>query len=500
VADTLKTSLGPKGMDKMMVSPDGEVLVSNDGATIVTKMEIVHPIAQLLVELSKSQDDEIGDGTTGVVVLAGALIKQALLLLDKGIHPLSIASGFEKACDLACIRLEQICSEIDIQKNDHEYLVKAAIISLGSKIVSKCQKKLAEIAKDAICAVADFDRRDVNFDMIKIVPKTGGSIEDTQFVNGLLIDKDFSHPQMEKEVKDAKIVILTCPFEPPKLKNKNTINITSAEDYKALAKQEQEYFVDMIKKVKDSGANVAMCQWGFDDEANHLLLQNHLQAVRWVSGTDVELLAIATGARIVPRFEEITPEKLGQAGSIKEISFGTSNQKMLLIDDLKGSKAVSILIRGSSKMVVDEANRSLHDALCVVRNLIKDNRVVIGGGATEINLAVHLRKEADTISTVEQYAIRGFADALDAIPFALAENSGLAPLQIVGEARSRQISENTHVYGVDCLAACVSNMDEIEVYETFKSKKQQLQLASQVVKMILKIDDIIGQVDMSSLY
>lgn len=384
-------------MDKMMVSPDGEVLVSNDGATIVTKMEIVHPIAQLLVELSKSQDDEIGDGTTGVVVLAGALIKQALLLLDKGIHPLSIASGFEKACDFACARLEEICTAIDIQKNDHEFLVKAAIISLGSKIVSKCQKKLAEIAKDAIVAVADFERKDVNFDMIKIVPKTGGSIEDTQFVNGLLIDKDFSHPQMEKEVKDAKIVILTCPFEPPKLKNKNTINITSAEDYKALAKQEQEYFVDMIKKVKDSGANVAMCQWGFDDEANHLLLQNELQAVRWVSGTDVELLAIATGARIVPRFEEITAEKLGQAGSIKEIAFGTANQKMLLIDDLKGSKAVSILIRGSSKMVVDETNRSLHDALCVVRNLIKDNRVVVGGGATEINLAVHLRKEADTV-------------------------------------------------------------------------------------------------------
>jgi len=402
VADTLRTSLGPKGMDKMMVSPDGDVLVSNDGATIVTKMEIVHPIAQLLVELSKSQDDEIGDGTTGVVVLAGALIKQALLLLDKGIHPLNIASGFEKACDMACHRLEQICKPLDIQKNNHENLVKAAIISLGSKIVSKNQKKLAEIAKDAVVSVADFDRKDVNFDLIKIVPKTGGSIEDTQFVNGLLLDKDFSHPQMNKELKDAKIVILTCPFEPPKLKNKNTINITSAEDYRALAKQEQDYFVDMIKKVKDSGANIAMCQWGFDDEANHLLLQNNLQAVRWVSGTDVELLAMATGARIVPRFEEITPEKLGSAGSIKELAFGTSNQKMLLIDGLKGSKAVSILIRGSSRMVVDETNRSIHDALCVIRNLIKDNRVICGGGATELNLAIHLRKEADNVVFILQ--------------------------------------------------------------------------------------------------
>jgi len=336
--------------------------------------------------------------------------------------------------------------------------------------------------------------------LIKIVPKTGGSIEDTQFVNGLLLDKDFSHPQMEKELKDARIVILTCPFEPPKLKNKNTINITNAEDYKALAKQEQEYFTDMIKKVKDSGANIAMCQWGFDDEANHLLLQNKLQAVRWVSGTDVELLAIATGARIVPRFEEITAEKLGKCGSIKEVSFGTANQKMLLVDGLQGSKAVSILIRGSSKMVVDEANRSIHDALCVIRNLIKDNRVVIGGGATELNLAIHLRKEADNVPSIEQYAIRAFADALDTIPFALAENSGLAPLQVVGEARSKQISENTHVYGVDCLEACVSNMDAIEVYETYQSKKQQLQLASQVIKMILKIDDIIGTAEMNDFY
>jgi T-complex protein 1 subunit epsilon len=399
VADTLRTSLGPKGMDKMMVSPDGEVLVSNDGATIVTKMEIVHPIAQLLVELSKSQDDEIGDGTTGVVVLAGALIKQALLLLDKGIHPLSIASGFEKACDMACTRLDQICREIDIEANDHEYLVKAATISLGSKIVSKCQDKMARIAKDAVLAIADLKRRDVNFDMIKIVPKVGGSLEDTQLLHGLLIDKDFSHPQMEKEVTDAKIVILTCPFEPPKLKNKNSINITNAQDYKALAQQEQDYFENMVKIVKDSGANVAMCQWGFDDEANHLLLQHGLQAVRWVSGTDIELLAMATGARIVPRFEEIEASKLGTSKSIQEMQFGTSNQKMLLIDCKEGSKVVSIIIRGSSRMVVDETNRSLHDAMCVVRNLIKDSRVVLGGGATEINLAINLRKEADSVTS-----------------------------------------------------------------------------------------------------
>lgn len=203
---------------------------------------------------------------------------------------------------------------------------------------------------------------------------------------------------MPTEVEDAKICILTCPFEPPKLKNKNKITVGSAEQYKALCKQEQQYFLDMIKQVKDSGANIVMCQWGFDDEANHLLLQNQLPAVRWVSGTDIELLALATGARIIPRFTEIKAEKLGKAGKVKEINFGTNNTKMLLIEELEGSKAVTILTRGSSRMVVDEANRSIHDALCVVRNMIKDNRIVPGGGASELNCSIHLRSQADNVS------------------------------------------------------------------------------------------------------
>lgn len=400
VADTLRTSLGPKGMDKMIQGPDGQILVTNDGATIVEKMEIEHPIAKLLVELSQSQDNEIGDGTTGVVVLAGGLIRQALALIDKNLHPLKIASGFEMACDLACKRLDEIAEELNIVDNNHENLIKTAMTALGSKIVSSCQQHLAEISVKAVLAVADLERKEVNFDLIKITPKTGGSIEDTTYHEGLVIDKDFSHPQMKKEVQDAKICILTCPFEPPKLKNKNKILITSAEDYKNLARQEQEYFTDMIKKVQDSGANVVMCQWGFDDEANHLLLQNNLPAVRWVSGTDIELLALATGARIIPRFQEITHEKLGTAGKVREIEFGTSNDKMLVIEDLKTCKAVTILVRGSSRMVVDEANRSIHDALCVIRNMIRDNRVVVGGGASEIACSVYLKKKADEVLIV----------------------------------------------------------------------------------------------------
>jgi T-complex protein 1 subunit epsilon len=331
VASLLKTSLGPKGMDKMLVSPDGDVIITNDGATILEKMEIHHQTAKLLAELSASQDNEIGDGTTGVVVLAGAILEQAQKLLDKGIHPLKIADGFEQACEIAVKKVQEISQPIDIKKNDFSYLRQCATTALGSKVVSKCQDHFADLAVKSVLHVADLDRKDVNFDLIKIIAKAGGAIEDSQFIEGIVIDKDFSHPSMAKEVKDAKVCILTCPFEPPKPKTKHGIEIKNAEDYEKLQKMEQDYFTDMVKKVKDSGANVVLCQWGFDDEANHLLMQNELPAVRWVGGVEIELLAIATNGRIIPRFEEITPAKLGKAGLIKEISFGTSNERVILI-------------------------------------------------------------------------------------------------------------------------------------------------------------------------
>ncbi len=489
IANLLKSSLGPKGMDKMIVSPDGDTMITNDGATIMEKMEIAHPISRLMVELSKSQDDEIGDGTTGVVILAGMLMEQALKMLEKGIHPLKIASGFDKSCDFVVEHLEKLIEKE--KKVEREDLIKSAIVSLSSKVVSNCKRQLAEIAVDAVLQVADLERKDVNFDLIKIVGKPGRSLQESKLVEGILIDKEFSHPQMEKSITNAKVAIVTCPFEPPKPKTKYNLNITNAEDYKKLAEKEQEYFVNMVQRVKESGADIVMCQWGFDDEANHLLLQNKLRAVRWVSGTDVELLALATGARIVPRFEELHPQKLGFAGLIEELTFGTKNNNMVVIKELSHTKAVSILIRGGSKTIIDEAHRSIHDSLCVIRNLIKDPRVVVGGGAVELNSAIELRKVADKNPTVEQYAIRGFADALEQICLILADNSGINPIQALSEARKKQIEENTHVYGVACEKAKISNMREEEVFETLSSKKHQIQLATQVVKMILKIDDLI---------
>jgi T-complex protein 1 subunit epsilon len=488
----MRTSLGPKGMDKMLVSPDGDVIVTNDGATILEKMEVQHQTARLLVELSKSQDNEIGDGTTGVVVLAGALLEQAQKLLDKGIHPLKIADGFERACDIATKRIESIQEEIDIQKNNNEFLKKCATTSLGSKVVSKCQDLMADIAVKAVLSVADLDRRDVNFDHIKVIAKTGGSLEDTTFVSGLIIDKDFSHPQMVKEVEDAKVLILTCPFEPPKPKTKHGLEIKSAEDYERLYQMEQNYFTDMVKRCKDSGANVVLCQWGFDDEANHLLMHHQLPAVRWVGGVEIELLAMATGARIVPRFEEITPEKLGKAGKIKEIAFGASNDKVILIEDCAHSKAVTILIRGGSMTICDEAKRCLHDAICVVRNMIRNSNVVGGGGATELACSIAVQTAADQIEGIEQYAVRAFADALEEIPLALSENSGYNPIDYVSKIKQEQITEGNPFLGVDALGKGTTNMYEQGVFESAQSKRNQLELATQVVKMILKIDDVIS--------
>ncbi|XP_055312334.1 T-complex protein 1 subunit epsilon [Sitodiplosis mosellana] len=490
ISSTLKTSLGPKGLDKMMVSSDGDVTVTNDGATILKMMDVEHEIGKLMVQLSQSQDDEIGDGTTGVVVLAGALLDQAEALLDRGIHPIRIADGFELAAQCAVKCLDSIAEPFPVALNDTEPLVRVAMTTLGSKIINKCHRQMAEIAVNAVLTVADLEKKDVNFELIKIEGKVGGRMEDTMLVKGVVLDKTMSHPQMPKSMKDVKMAILTCPFEPPKPKTKHKLDVKSAEDYKLLRAYEAEKFETMVKQVKEAGATLAICQWGFDDEANHLLLQHNLPAVRWVGGPEIELIAIATGGRIVPRFEELSADKLGYAGTVRELAFGTTKDKMLVIEDCKNTKAVTILIRGGNQMIIAEAKRSIHDALCVVRSLIKDSRIVYGGGAAEIACSLAVAKEADQLSSLEQYAFRSFSVALEAIPLALAENSGLAPIETLSELKSRHVNEKCTSLGVDCMLSGESDMKKHHVIESLHSKKQQLILATQLVKMILKIDDV----------
>ena len=493
----LRTSLGPKGMDKILVSQDGDVTITNDGATIMEKMDVKHQVAKLLVELSQSQDSEIGDGTTGVVILAGALLDQALGLLDKGLHPLRICDGYERACSIAVKHLEATAEVLDVFSNNNELLKRAAVTCLCSKVVSSHQSMLADIAVEAVLDVADISRKDVNFEHIKVEGKPGGNLENTALIRGIVIDKDMSHPQMAKEIKNAKIAVLTCPFEPPKPKTKHKIEISNAEDYRALYEQEQQYFVKMIKDVKDSGANLVICQWGFDDEANHLLYTNNLPAVRWVGGVEIELIAMATGARIVPRFQELSAEKLGKAESVKEISFGTTDDRMIVIEGCANTSAVTILVRGGNKMIVEEAKRCLHDALCVVRNLIKDSRIVYGGGCAELMASLEVMKTVDSEPSIEQYAMRAFADALEEISNALSENSGLNPIETTTKLKNEMRLDANKRYGVDSLGVGHNDMRELKVYESLTSKVQQLQLATQVVRMILKIDDIFAPNDYS---
>jgi len=496
VANILKTSLGPKGLDKLMVSADGDVTITNDGATILKQMDVDHQVAKLMVQLSQSQDDEIGDGTTGVVVLCGALLEQAEHLIDKGIHAIRIADGFELAAQCAIKNLEKIADEFKVDPANTDNLVRTAKTTLGSKIINKCHDQMAKIAVDAVMAVADLETKDVNFELIKVETKVGGQMEDSMLVKGVIVDKDFSHPQMPKQLKDVKLAILTCPFEPPKPKTKHKLDVQSVEDYKQLRAYEKETFEKMVEQVKEAGANLAICQWGFDDEANHLLLQRELPAVRWVGGPEIELIAIATGGRIVPRFQELSKEKLGSAGSVRELTFGTTKDKMLVIEECKNSKAVTIFLRGGTRMIIEEAKRSMHDALCVVRNLVRDNRVVYGGGAAEISCALAVSKEADNIKTIEQYAFRSFADALEQVPLALAENCGLPPIETLTDIKSKQVSENNPALGVNCMELGSNDMKEQSVIETLHSKKSQIQLATQLVKMILKIDDIRSPADM----
>lgn len=490
VASILRTSLGPRGLDKMMVSPDGDLTITNDGATILKQMDVEHQIAKLMVQLSQSQDDEIGDGTTGVVVLAGALMEKAEELLDKGIHPIRVADGYELAAKKAIENLEKIADEYPVDPDNLEPLIQTAMTTLGSKIINRCHRQMAEIAVNAVMAVADLKARDVNFELIKVEGKVGGKLEDTMLVKGVVVDKDFSHPQMPKELKNVKCAILTCPFEPPKPKTKHKLEVTNVEDYQALHKYEQEQFIKMVDQVKAAGANLAICQWGFDDEANHLLLQKGLPAIRWVGGPEIELIAIATNGRIVPRFEELTPEKLGTCGTVREIGFGTTKDRMMVIEDCPNTKAVTIFIRGGNRMIIEEAKRSIHDAICVVRNLVRNNKIVYGGGASEISCALAVSEEADKISTIEQYAFRAFADALENIPLALAENCGLSPIQTLTEVKAKQVAEKNPALGIDCMNKNTYDMKAQRVIETLHSKKQQILLATQLVKMILKIDDI----------
>lgn len=486
IAKFVSTSLGPTGMDKILVSKDDNIIVTNDGATILREMDMTeNPISQLIVQLSQSQDDEVGDGTTSIVILAASLLKHSKKLIERGIHPIKIAEGFSDALKIAEEHLKKISEPISDMRS---YMIKAAKTSLGSKIVSTAD--FSELCVDAVLQTADLERKDFDIDLVSIQSKIGKNLSDTKLIKGIVLMKEFSHPQMLRELKNVKVALLSCPFEPPKLKNKNSLLIRSAEEYLDLANYEKKKFLEMIQSLKNAKAEMVMCQWGFDDEANSLLMENNFPAIRWVGGHELGLIAAHLDGSIISRFEDLKETHLGLA-NVREESLGTEGDKVIVVENPKKSKGVTILVRGSTDFVIEEAKRSIRDALCAVRNILINNHIVYGGGSCEISTSIALRNQAKKYTAETEESIKAFGDALLEIPLILSRNSGFEPVTYVEKLLELHVSGNDHTIGVDCFETGEKSMKKLGVFEALNSKIRQIKMAAELVNMILKIHEVI---------
>jgi len=490
ISETIKTTLGPKGMDKMLIDSLGDITVSNDGATILDEIDVQHPIAKLLVEISKAQDDEVGDGTTTAVVLAGALLKEAEHLLNKDIHPTIIISGYKKALEKAIEVLRKRAIKVDI--NDYDTLKKVALTAMHGKAVAGVKDYFADIAVKAVKQIAE--ERDgkyvADIDYIQIIKKQGGSLFDTKLIYGVVVDKEVVHPGMPKRIEKAKIALLDCPLEIEKTEIDAEIRINDPSQMKAFIEEEERLLKEMVKKIKERGANVVFVQKGIDDIAQHYLAKEGILAVRRVKKSDMEKLSRATGARIVTRVDDLSPKDLGEAELVEERK--VAEEKMVFVEGCKNPKAVSILIRGGLEKVVDEAERSLIDALSVVADVIEEPYVLPGGGAPEVEIAKVLREYAAEIGGKEQLAIEAFANAVEVIPRALAENSGLDPIDILAELRAAHEQPDGWKMGINVHTGKVCDMLAEGVIEPLIVKTHALRSAVEAASMILRIDDIIA--------
>jgi len=484
IAEAIRTSLGPKGMDKMLVDSFGDVTITNDGATILKEMDLQHPTAKMVVEVAKTQDQEVGDGTTTAAILTGELLKNAEELINENIHPTIIVDGYRKAVEKALEIVDNI--SIDISNNE-SMLYTAAKVAMGSKIIAEVRDLFADYAVKAIKAVQEGNNADL--DNISVLKKKGEGLEDTIFVNGIVIDKEIVHAGMPKRVENAKIALVESAFEITKTEFDSKISITQVDQMQAFLDQEEKTIREMVEKVAEAGANVVLCQKGIDDLAQHFMNKKGIAAVRRIKKSDMEKLAKATGAKIVTNIHTITADDLGYAGLVEERKIGDDDY--VFIENCKNPKAVSVMIRGGTNQLVDEAERAFHDALCVVRNLIRVPKVVYGGGAAEIEIARGLRQYADSLSGREQLAVSAFADAIEVIPRTLAENAGLDIIDILAELRAKHDSGEISA-GVDVMNGKVGDMKEINVYDPAIVKKQALESATEAAIMILRIDDVIA--------
>jgi thermosome len=490
IAEAVKTTLGPRGMDKMLISGMGDIKITNDGAVILEEIDVQHPAAKMVVEVAKTQDDMVGDGTTTAVILAGELLGKAQELLDQKIHSTTVVSGYRKAFLKAEEVLQKLGIPVDIE--DRETLRKVAVTSMASKVVGEARQHLAKIAVDAVKQIVEQrgEKNTADIDNIQIIKKEGKSLADTELIQGIILDKEIVHPGMPKRIEKAKIALINAALEVKKTEISAEIRIHEPTQMKAFLDQESRMLKDMVEKVKKAGANVLICQKGIDDLAQHFLAKEGIMATRRAKESDMEKLAKATGGRIISNLDDLKAKDLGEAGLVEERKIG--NDKMVFIEKCKDPRSVSVLIRAGIEKMIDEAERAIHDALSVVADVIEHNKVVAGGGAAEAEIAKELRDYAASVGGREQLAIEAFADAVEAIPKTLAENAGLNTIDILVALRSAHQKKKGVTMGVNVFSGGVTNMLEEGVIEPIWVKQQALKSAAEVASMILRIDDVIA--------
>jgi archaeal chaperonin len=492
IAEIVKTSLGPRGMDKMLVDSIGDVTITNDGATILKEIDVEHPAAKMMVEVAKSVDNEVGDGTTSSVVLAGSLVEKAEELVDKEVHPTVIMDGYQKALEKAREILKQVSTKINPQ--DGAFLNKIARTSMASKLVSADSQKLSDIVIDAVLSVAEnngnaADQFKADIDNIQIQKKPGGSIDDTSLIRGIILDKEIVHSEMPRRIKDAKIALLNTPLEIEKTEMSAEIRINDPKNMQQFLDEENRMLKSMVDKISAAGANVVLVQKGIGDIAQHYLAKSGILAVRRIKESDMYKLSKATGARVVTNMDEITANDLGSADLVEERKVETD--KWVFVERCKNPKAVSIFVRGGSQRVVDEAERSVHDAIMTVKDVVEYPYAVVGGGAAEAIVSQKIREWSSSLSGRLQLAVEKFADSIETIPLVLAENAGMDIIDTQVQLRAKATSAAKPKYGVDVLNSKVADVAAKDIYEPLAVKEQVINAATEAASMIIRIDDVI---------
>lgn len=489
IAEIIQTSLGPRGMDKMLVDSLGDITITNDGATILKEIDVQHPAAKMMVEVAKATDSEVGDGTTSAVVLAGALLEKAESLIDDEIHPVIIADGYKKASIKAIEFLSEIA--VKVEPKDRKILEKIAHTAMQTKLVSLDATDLARLAVSAALAVIEEKKESfkVNLENIKVEKKTGGSVSDSELVSGIILDKEIVHSGMPRKIENAKIALVSEALEIKKTEFEAKLNISSPNQIKSFMEEESQILREMVKSIKNINANVVLCQKGIDDIVQHHMSKEGILAVRRIKESDMSKLAKATGGRIVGNVNDLSSTDLGSAQNVEEKRIEEDN--WVFVEGCKNPKAISILIRGGSQRVIDEADRSMHDALMVVKDVVENPKIVYGGGAPESFVALKLRDWAKSLSGREQLAVEKFADAMESIPLALARNAGMNPIDSITLLRSKQ-NAGEKFTGVDVINGTIADFEKLGVIEPLKVKEQVIKSATETANMILRIDNVVA--------